>query len=98
MIMWLITTTVAAIIATIFSIALKGKYRLGFLSLMFWGSTIMIAVDHVLGYEGGAFVEAQTDGLISSGFTLGIVMILPILGIWIVSNFIPKEKALETAE
>lgn len=58
----------------------------------------MIAVDHILGYEGGAFVESQTDGLISSGFTLGIIMILPILGIWIVSNFMFKEKALESAE
>jgi hypothetical protein len=96
--MWFITTTVAAIIATIFSVALKGKYRLGFLSLMLWGSAIMIAVDHILGYEGGTFVEAQTDGLISSGLILGIVMILPILGIWIVSNFIPKAKVLETAE
>jgi hypothetical protein len=96
--MWLITTTVAAVAATIFSVALKGKYRLGFLSLMLWGSAIMKAVDHILGYEGGAFVEAQTDGLISSGFTLGIVMILPILGIWIASNFISNKKALESAE
>jgi hypothetical protein len=96
--MWLITTTVAAVAATIFSIALKGKYRLGFLSLMLWGAAIMIAVDHILGYEGGVFVEVQTDGLISSGFTLGIVMILPILGIWIASNFISGKKALESAE
>ncbi|HQK64047.1 MAG TPA: hypothetical protein PLF16_02760 [Candidatus Staskawiczbacteria bacterium] len=96
--MWLITTTVAAIVATIFSVALKGKYKLGFLSLMFWGSAIMIAVDHILGYEGGAFIETETDGLISSGLTLGIVMILPILGIWIASNFIPGKKALESAE
>jgi len=96
--MWLITTTVAAVVATVFSVALKGKYRLGFLSLMLWGSAIMIAVDHILGYEGGSFVEAQTDGLISSGFTLGIVMILPILGIWMASNFISNKKALESAE
>ena len=42
----------------------------------------MVLVDHILGYEGGAFVEMETDGLISNGIVLGIVMLIPIFVIW----------------
>ena len=71
-------------------------YKLDFLSLMLWGTSIMILVDHVLGYEGGEFLEVQTDGLITNGILLGFVMIIPILIIWeiilIMSH--PKEKSV----
>jgi len=55
--MWLITTFITALTATLLWFLLKKKYKLGFLSLMLWGATIMILVDHILGYEGGKFIE-----------------------------------------
>lgn len=83
--MWLVTTLIAALVATSLRVILKGKYRFGFLSLMLWGATIMILVDHILGYEGGAFLESKTDGLITSGTMLGIIMLIPVLFIWLIS-------------
>jgi len=81
--MWLITTLVAAIVVTVLFLFTKRKYNLGFLSLMLWGATLMIFVDHVLGYEGGNFLEFETDGLITNGFMLGIIMLVPIVILWI---------------
>ncbi|MEM2192617.1 MAG: hypothetical protein QXG38_03280 [Candidatus Hadarchaeales archaeon] len=75
--MWLITTLIAAIIATTAKFLSQPKYRLGLLSLMFWGATVMILVDHVLGYEGGEFLDASLEAL-----GIGIAMIIPVLVIW----------------
>jgi ABC-type transport system involved in multi-copper enzyme maturation permease subunit len=80
--MWLITSLVAAIVATIFYLIYRKRYRFDLLCLMFWGATIMILVDHVLGYEGGAFFEMETDGMISNGILLGMVMTIPVFIIW----------------
>jgi len=49
---------------------------------MLWGLTIMVFIDHVMGYEGGSFIEMETDGLITNGTILGIVMLIPIFLIW----------------
>ena len=83
--MWLLTTLTVALVATVCWYKFKGKYRLGFLSLMLWGATIMILVDHILGYEGGRFLELETEGLIGNGTMLGIWMLLPIVVIWTIS-------------
>jgi ABC-type transport system involved in multi-copper enzyme maturation permease subunit len=88
--MWLITTLIAAIVATILTYITRNKYKLGFLSLMLWGSTIMILVDFIMGYEGGTFIEMKTDGMITSGFLLGIVMLIPVLIVWLTSNLMPR--------
>ena len=50
--------------------------------------------DHIIGYEGGEFIEFETDGLITSGTLLGIVMLIPIFVLWEVLLIIskPKEK------
>lgn len=88
--MWLITTFIAALIATLLWFLLKKKYKLGFLSLMLWGATIMILADHLLGYEGGKFLEIETDGMIKSGTLLGIVMLAPVFFIWFIVLFISK--------
>lgn len=88
--MWLITTFIAALIATSLCFLLKKKYNLGFLSLMLWGATIMILVDHILGYEGGKFLETNTDGIISSGTLLGIIMLIPVFVIWFVTLSIAR--------
>jgi len=90
--MWLVTTFIASLIATCLWYVLNKKYNLGFLSLMLWGSTIMILVDHILGYEGGQFLETETDGLITNGTWLGIVMLIPVLLIWLLSLLISKYK------
>ena len=88
--MWLITTFIAALVVTLLWFLLKKKYKLGFLSLMLWGATIMILVDHLLGYEGGKFLEIETDGMIKSGALLGIAMLIPVFFIWFIALFISK--------
>ena len=90
--MWLITTLVAALTATLLWFLLKNKYKLGFLSLMLWGATIMILVDHLLGYEGGKFLEIETDGMIKNGVLLGFVMLIPIFLIWLIALFISERQ------
>ncbi|MFH1712927.1 MAG: hypothetical protein ABH896_01950 [Candidatus Jacksonbacteria bacterium] len=90
--MWLITTFIIALTATLLWLLLKKKYKLGFLSLMLWGAVIMILVDHILGYEGGRFLETETDGIINSGIQLGMVMLIPVFLIWFIAILISKSK------
>jgi hypothetical protein len=90
--MWLITSFIAAIAVTAVWIFAPKKYQLGFLGLMLWGLSIMILVDHIMGYEGGAFVEMETNGLIPNGIVLGIAMLIPIFIIWEISLIHSKFK------
>jgi hypothetical protein len=80
--MWLITSFITAIAVTAVWIFAPKKYQLGFLGLMLWGLTIMILVDHIMGYQGGPFIEMETNGLITNGTVLGIAMLIPIFIIW----------------
>lgn len=80
--MWLVTTSIAAAAVTVARFVLPNKYKLGFLALMLWGGAAMILVDHILGYEGGAFLEKTTDGMIQNSAVLGIVMLVPVFIIW----------------
>jgi hypothetical protein len=89
--MWLVTTTLAAIITTGLWHKFP-KYRLEVPALMFWGSAIMILIDHILGYEGGDFLEMETDGLVSNGIMLGILMIIPVMIAWLIILGIKKPK------
>lgn len=90
--MWLITTFVAAIFVTAIWAYAPKKYKLDFLGLMLWGLAIMILVDHIMGYEGGPFIEMETDGLIQNGTVLGIAMLIPVFIIWEISLVISKAK------
>lgn len=90
--MWLVTTVIAAVIVTAIWYIKPKIYKLDILSLMLWGTSIMIMIDHVLGYDGGEFLEVQTDGLITNGILLGIVMIIPILIIWEIILIISQQK------
>lgn len=90
--MWLITTLLSAIATTLLWHFLRKKYKLGFLSLMLWGATIMILVDHLLGYEGDQFLETKTNGLVENGILLGILMLIPVFTIWLIALFISKLK------
>jgi len=86
--MWLATTSIAATGATLGKFVLPKKYKLGFLALMLWGATAMILIDHILGYEGGSFVEKTTDGMIKNSAMLGIAMLIPVFVIWGISLLI----------
>jgi hypothetical protein len=90
--MWLITTLVVAIAVTTVWLVAPKKFKLNFLGLMLWGLSIMILVDHIMGYEGGSFIEMETDGLIQNGTVLGIAMLIPIFIAWEVSLTIAKLK------
>ncbi len=90
--MWLITTFIAALAATLLWFLLNKKHKLGFLSLMLWGAAIMILADHILGYEGGKFLEMETDGIIKSGVWLGIAMLIPVFLMWFIAILISKSK------
>jgi len=83
--MWLITTLTAALAATLASVISKNKYQSGFLSLMLWGATIMIFVDHLFGYNGGSFIEMETDGLVTNAGWLGILMLMPVILTWVLA-------------
>jgi hypothetical protein len=90
--MWLIVSCVAAIAATaVWSYAPK-KYKLENLALMLWGLTVMVFIDHVLGYEGGEFIEMEAEGLIGNGTVLGVAMIIPVFIVWEVQLLLSKLK------
>jgi len=91
--MWLVTTLIAAIAVTAIWYVKPKIYKLDILSLMLWGTSIMILVDHIIGYEGGAFIELETEGLITNGTLLGIVMLIPIFVLWEVLLITSKSKA-----
>ncbi|MFA5116746.1 MAG: hypothetical protein WC316_03850 [Candidatus Omnitrophota bacterium] len=88
--MWLVTTSIAAAGATLGKFVLPKDYKLGFLALMLWGAAAMILIDHILGYEGGAFLEKRTGGMIENGVMLGIAMLAPVLITWGISLMISK--------
>ena len=90
--MWLITTLIAAIGVTIFWYITPKIYKLDLLSLMLWGASFMILVDHLLSYKGGSFVEMETGGLITNSILLGIVMLIPVFIIWMTVLIIKKPK------
>lgn len=80
--MWLILTTFAAIVTTVawYINPQRDTYKLGLLSLAFWGATIMWLVDHIMAYtsEGGEFFELNRDAA-----ALGVSVILVALVIWL---------------
>ncbi|MDD5269950.1 MAG: hypothetical protein PHE80_02035 [Candidatus Omnitrophica bacterium] len=90
--MWLVTTSVAAAGATLANFVLPKNYKLSFLALMLWGAAVMILVDHVLGYEGGEFLEKTTGGMIKNSAVLGIVMLVPVFVVWGISLLISNMK------
>ncbi|DAC72190.1 MAG TPA: hypothetical protein DSN98_06390 [Thermoplasmata archaeon] len=90
--MWLITSFITAITVTALWIFTPKKYQLGFLGLMLWGLSIMVLVDHIIGYTGGPFIEMETDGLITNATVLGITMLIPIFIVWEISLIHSKLK------
>ncbi len=91
--MWLVTTSIAAAGVTVTKFILPKNYKLDFLAFMLWGAVAMILVDHVLGYEGGQFLEKTTDGMIQNSAMLGIAMLAPVFAIWGISLLIANLKS-----
>ena len=78
--MWLLLTALAALVTSAlwYVTAPTDKYKLGFLSLIYWGATVMWLVDHVMAYvqEGGPFFEitAEATGVGLSVLVLGLAI------------------------
>jgi hypothetical protein len=89
--MFFLLTALAAITATVIWYAKSpdNKYKLGLLSLMFWGATIMWLVDHIMAYlsEGGAFFEINMDASM-----LGISVIIGALVVWLIVLLVSDPK------
>jgi O-antigen/teichoic acid export membrane protein len=90
--MWLLTTFASALFFTGLYFLLGRKYKLEILSLMLWGGTIMILVDHLMGYKGGQFLERKTEGLIPDAVLLGLFMLLPVVLLWLVIFLVSLRK------
>ena len=80
--MWLIIFAFAATISTAiwYTQAENDKYLLKFLSAIFWGTTIMVLVDHVVPYlmeGGGEFFEVSVEATVLSG-----IMLVVGLAVW----------------
>lgn len=91
--MWLIMTALAAVITTAiwYIKAPEGKYKLGLLSLIFWGATLMWFVDHVMAYlaEGGEFFEINLDATL-----LGLSVIIFALLVWEIVLLVSDPKGV----
>jgi O-antigen/teichoic acid export membrane protein len=89
--MWLIILAFAAAIVTPiwYSMAEDDKYLLKLLCLILWGATIMVFVDHVMGYlmEGGEFLEFTLDATV-----LGFSMLIAALVIWEIALILKDPK------
>lgn len=93
--MWLITSLVGALLFTAIYFLNKEKgekWKIHWLALMFFGTFIMVLVDHALGYEGGDFLEVETDGMITNGILLGIVMSIPVFVVWGIGVLISRRN------
>ncbi len=89
--MFLILTALAAIICTViwYANAPEDKYKVGLLSLIYWGATLMWLIDHVMAYltEGGEFFEINLDATM-----LGILVIILGLIAWEIALLVSDPK------
>jgi uncharacterized membrane-anchored protein len=81
--MWLLLTALAALVASAlwYVGAPVDRYKLGFLSLIYWGATLMWLVDHVMAYvqDGGQFFEVT-----ASATAVGLSVLVLGLLVWLV--------------
>lgn len=89
--MWFLITALAAVIASAlwYVNAPNDKYKLGFLSFVYWGAAIMWLVDHVIAYvqEGGEFFEIDV-----SATGLGLSVLLAGLLLWLIVLLVSDPK------
>jgi len=91
--MYFIMTLLAAIISTIiwYVKSPDDKYKLGLLSLIYWGATLMWFVDHIMAFimEGGEFLEISLDATM-----LGITVVILGLLVWVIILVISDPKSV----
>jgi len=91
--MWLLLTALAALIASAlwYVTAPKDKYKLGLLSLIYWGATLMWLVDHVKAYiqDRGEFFEMDVNAT-----ALGFCVILFGLVVWLIVLMVSDPKGI----
>ena len=92
--MWLIIFLVAALTATLVwytSDKARNTYKVGVLNLILWGTTVLVFVDHVVGYlsEGGEFFETSLDA-----FLLSMVLLATAFLVWEAFLLIKDPKGL----
>lgn len=91
--MWLLLTALAALVTTALWHATRpgDKYRLGFLSLVYWGATIMWLVDQVMAHaqDGGAFLEVSADATV-----LGLSVLALGLFVWLARLAVSDRKRI----
>jgi len=86
-----IAFAVVITIALWYSRAESDVYMLKLLSLILWGATIMVFIDHLASYlvEGGEFLEMSPNVLV-----LGFVMLLRALMLWELALIIKDPKGI----
>ncbi len=99
--MWLVALALATVISTmLWYFKDDGRYRLDVLSLILWGSTIMVFVDHAMGYynevilaglEGGEFVEVSWQA-----FMLSILLVCVAIALWELYLIFRKPKKVSS--
>ena len=99
--MWLVALAMAAVTSTmLWYFKDDGRYRLDVLSLILWGSTIMVFVDHAMGYynevilaglEGGEFVEVSWQA-----FMLSILLVCVAIALWELYLIFRKPKKVSS--
>lgn len=86
-------TLLAAVISTIvwYIKSPDDKYKLGILSLIYWGATLMWFVDHVMAYlmEGGEFLEINLDATL-----LGLTVVIFGLLVWVIVLLVSDPKGV----
>lgn len=91
--MRLVVLAMAATLSTAiwYSKAENDVYMLKLLSLMLWGATIMVFIDHVMGYlvEGGEFIEMSAEATV-----LGFVLLIVALVIWEIVLIVKDPKGV----
>ncbi|MBS7605521.1 MAG: hypothetical protein QXR84_04165 [Candidatus Bathyarchaeia archaeon] len=91
--MWLIILALAAAITTPiwYSRAEDDKYMLRILCLILWGATIMVLVDHIMGFfmEGRDFLELTPEAV-----ALGFAMLATALIIWEITLLIKDPRGV----
>jgi hypothetical protein len=74
-----------------YSKAENDKYMLRLLCIILWGATIMVFVDHAMGYlmEGGEFLEMTTEATV-----LGVVLLTAALVVWEIALLLKDPKGV----
>ena len=93
--MWLIILAVAAVTSTaLWYFKDNGRYGLEILSLIFWGATVMVFVDHAMGIVEDAFAghEVEFIEVSPSAFLLGVFLVCMGVALWEVYLLLKKPR------